>query len=98
TLVLPDHDLAAGQPDMRKVAGIVDRLLVAMVEGADVVIHGAHGRFQGIAHRWPSPTLISAGVRPPTRACGRPPIAAATMYTISWGGGPSGTENSIVSK
>src|SRR5476649_2924528 len=101
-MILPDHDLAAGQPHVRKVAGGVDRRLVATIEAIDIGVHDAHRFRQGtserIAHRWPSPSLISATVRPPTRACGRPPIDAATMNTNSSGRGPSGTQNSIESK
>src|SRR5471032_3079611 len=59
TMVLPDHDLAAGQPHVRKVARIVDRRLIATVEAIDVRVHDAHRFRQRIAHRWPSPSLIS---------------------------------------
>ena len=78
--------------------GLVGLPLVALVQPGNVVVHRRQGTLQRVAHRWPSPTLMSAGVRPPTRACGRPPIAAATMNTISSGRGPSGTQNSMASK
>src|SRR6185312_11842003 len=90
-VVIPDDDLAAGQAHMGEVAGVVDGGLVAAVQPRHIVVEGAERLFQRIAHRWPSPTLMPSGARPPTLACGRPPMAAATMNTISSGRGPSDT-------
>ena len=44
TVVGPHDHLAAGQPYMREIAGIVDGRLVVAIEPVDIVVHHLHGR------------------------------------------------------
>src|SRR5262245_8693361 len=48
--VLPDSDLAGGQPDMREMASRIDGSLIAAIEARHVVVEASQGRFQRVAH------------------------------------------------
>src|SRR4029079_16451941 len=56
-------------------------------------------RGRAAAGQWsPSVPTASSALRPPTRACGRPPLVTARATTSSSAAGASGTQISMASK